>query len=76
MENSEKIEDLENIVAKLSELIDETENEYYIGCLKELIEDVKIDLDKEKRKQEEIISEEYKADLDYKNREYRKMQGF
>lgn len=76
MENSEKIEDLENIVAKLSELIDETENEYYIGCLNELREDVKIDLNKEKRKQEEIISEEYKADLDYKNREYRKMQGF
>lgn len=76
MENSGKIEDLENIVAKLSELIDETENEYYIGCLNELREDVKIDLNKEKRKQEEIISEEYKADLDYKNREYRKMQGF
>ena len=76
MENSGKIEDLENIVAKLGELIDETENEYYIGCLNELREDVKIDLNKEKRKQEEIISEEYKVDLDYKNREYRKMQGF
>lgn len=76
METKEKIEDLENLENGLFELIEETNNEYYANCLNELKEEVKFDLKREKQKYEEEISEEFKSNLDYQNREFRKMKGF
>lgn len=76
METKEKIEDLEKLENGLFELIEETNNEYYANCLNELKEEVKIDLKREKQKYEEEISEEFKSDFDYKNREFREMKGF
>ena len=74
MTNQDRYDELDNFISTLRYLRDQLYSKDLIDIINAMLYDT--DLEQEMEELEKILSREYEDELDERNREYRKMQGF